>query len=119
MAPPGYPKTVSTPSRTRHSQRICAPVRFTCTPKKQNPRGFPRGSLSISTCCCLDPRSPERGNQDQDQDQQEKGHETVGGSLRPDSSHRDHRSARILGSSTDACQAEAVGGGPSRSALVR
>src|SRR6187402_948379 len=26
IAPPGYPKTTFTPSRTRHSQRICAPV---------------------------------------------------------------------------------------------
>src|SRR4051812_16882031 len=26
MAPPGYPKTTSTPSRTRHPHRICAPV---------------------------------------------------------------------------------------------
>src|SRR5262245_27024604 len=28
IAPPGYPKTSVTPSRTRHSHRICAPVSF-------------------------------------------------------------------------------------------
>src|SRR5438045_2786602 len=118
MAPPGYPKTVSTPSRTSDSHRICAPVRFTSTPKKQNPRGLPRGSLSISTCCCLDPRSPERGNQDQDEDQQDEGHEAVRQCAGPDLRDRDHRSGRILGSAPEACQAEPVAP-PSRSALVR
>src|SRR5882672_10766772 len=28
MAPPGYPKISVTPSRTRHSHRICEPVSF-------------------------------------------------------------------------------------------
>ena len=44
MAPPGYPKTSVTPSRTRHSQRICDPVRFISAPSFQ----FPASSGSTS-----------------------------------------------------------------------
>ena len=32
FAPPGYPKTTSTPSRTRHSHKISAPVFFIYSP---------------------------------------------------------------------------------------
>src|SRR5919198_1116310 len=46
MAPPGYPNTSVTPSRTRHSQRICAPVRFIFYSEGLRPSNSPTRSLA-------------------------------------------------------------------------
>src|SRR5215831_6154258 len=49
IAPPGYPKTMSTPSRTSASQISCAPVRFEGAPVGL--REMCRFSSLVCACC--------------------------------------------------------------------